>query len=84
MELKPFEYKTIYGDIIELERNEIPYLNFEYRINDELVAKGTKRNIAKKLGLTNIDLNNRLYNTRKGRSKVKHELILIEKDEFNG
>lgn len=84
MKLKSFEFKTIDNKIVMIDHNLIPFCKFEYRINGEIVCKGTKREIQKTLSLTNEILNKRLSNSKTGRIKKKHELILIEGVFLNG
>lgn len=79
MELKAQEYKTTLGNIKKLKKIEIPFVCFEYRVDGELIAVGTKEEIANELNVTPKDLTYRIYNSRKGRVKIKHELILIER-----
>lgn len=73
-----FQYRTTKGNIVKIEKDETPYKEFEYYIDGEMVASGRKRDIQEKLGISNTVLNRRLNNTRVGRIKKRHELILIE------
>lgn len=77
--MKAFEYRTTKGNVVKVEKDETPYKEFEYYIDGVLVAKGRKIDIQKELGISNTVLNRRLNNTRVGRIKKRHELVLIER-----
>ena len=73
------EFETTKGNVVEVEKDEIPYREFHYLIDGQVVASGRKRDIQKELGITSAIINRRLSNTRTKRIKKNHKLVLIER-----
>jgi len=76
--MKDFTFETLTGENIELTMKNIQSTIFNYYINGELQATGTRREIAEQLDTKMQYINSLVYRTKKYNKRIKHVLKVVE------